>query len=65
VLDCPDCKAEFTHSEITEIESHSTLNPFTGLLAKPEFPGDGLRLECPNCKKNSLYWRHQLVYRPT
>jgi len=62
VLSCAECNAEFTHTEIAGIQT-SSFDLFTGLLAKPEFPVEGLQLECPNCKKRSLYQRYQLVLR--
>jgi hypothetical protein len=62
VLDCPDCNEDFTQSEIPESDS-LVPDPFTGSVAKPEFPTDGLSLRCPNCKTTSVYQRYQLIYR--
>jgi endogenous inhibitor of DNA gyrase (YacG/DUF329 family) len=58
VLYCPICEKEFTHSNIER------RNPEDYYIdPKPEFPAEGLSVECPNCKKSSVYRRHQLVYR--
>jgi len=62
VLNCPECNTEFIYTEIAGTQS-SSFDLFTGLLPKPEFPAAGLLLECPNCKRRSLYQRYQLVYR--
>jgi endogenous inhibitor of DNA gyrase (YacG/DUF329 family) len=57
MLYCPECEKRFPHSEVT-FES----GVYASLGNKPDFPDGGLSLECPNCKKTSLYQRHQLVY---
>jgi hypothetical protein len=63
VLGCPECNEDFTHSQINA-ESQPTLrDPFAWLGDKPEFPAAGLQMECPNCKKISIYSRTQLMYR--
>jgi endogenous inhibitor of DNA gyrase (YacG/DUF329 family) len=64
VLRCPECNANFTHSEIAT-ENQPLRDSFAGLAVKPEFPEGGMRLECPNCKKSSVYQRHELVFRAT
>jgi hypothetical protein len=63
VLGCSDCKQEFAHSEIKQEHQSSLLDPFAWIGDKPEMPDAGVRLECPNCKKVSVYKRHQLTYR--
>jgi hypothetical protein len=63
VLGCPDCKEDFTHSQIDAEAMPSLRDPFAWLGDKAEFPIAGLSLECPNCKKTSVYSRTQLVYR--
>ena len=35
---------------------------FSALKLKPDFPQGGLKMECPHCKKTSLFQRHQLIY---
>jgi hypothetical protein len=57
VLACPSCKNEFTHGEIG-----TTLKDYY-FPTKPSFPAEGLNLECPSCKKTSLFRQHQLLYR--
>jgi hypothetical protein len=63
VLGCPDCKEDFTHSQVEIRSQTSVQDPFSWLGDKPEFPTSGLMLECPNCKKTSVYRRTQLTYR--
>ena len=56
---CPDCKKEFTHTEIADAGEQ-----FIAWTArKPEFPVGGLRIECPNCTKSFVYQRYELVFR--
>ncbi len=62
VLTCAKCKSEFPHSDVVD-RPPSQRDPFTGTVHKPEFPSDGLSVECPHCKKSSVYQRHQLFYR--
>jgi hypothetical protein len=59
VLKCPECKIDFTHSEV-----HIGREDYGLWLlpSKPEFPKGGSWLECPNCKKTSLFQRFQLTY---
>ena len=59
ILNCPDCKKDFTHSEVKLEEK-----PFQALMFpfKPEFPDGGAPLECPNCKNTSTFQRFQLTY---
>jgi endogenous inhibitor of DNA gyrase (YacG/DUF329 family) len=65
VLNCPHCKQEFTHSEISARAS-SLPDPFlAGSPIKPEFPKDGQSVACPNCTKPSVYQRYQLIHRPS
>jgi hypothetical protein len=65
VLGCPECDREFTHSEIDASRTPSSLDPFAWIGDKPAIPDAGVRLECPHCKKTSLYKRYQLVYSVT
>lgn len=62
VLACPECNAEFTHSEILP-GAPSVRDPFTRAEVKPEFPKAGLNVPCPHCSRPSVYQRHQLLYR--
>ena len=63
VLDCPECNQEFPHSEIDTKRTPSSLDPFSWIADKPDFPDEGIQLRCPHCKKLSVYKRYQLVYR--
>jgi hypothetical protein len=63
VLGCPECKVDFTHSQIDPVTRASLQDPFAWLGDKPEFPTAGLVLECPNCRTTSVYKRTQLTYR--
>jgi hypothetical protein len=65
VVGCPDCDQEFTHSEMATDYQSSLLDPFAWIGDKPEIPEAGVSLECPNCKKVSVYKRYQLTYRAT
>jgi hypothetical protein len=58
VFYCDECNVPFTYSEIQ--------NDGPGLFAveaKPEIAAEGINLDCPNCKKPSIFRRHQLVYQ--
>jgi hypothetical protein len=61
MLTCDKCNSEFAYSDVLDRRSQRD-NPFTGNVHKPEFPSGGLSLECPNCKKSSVYQSHQLFY---
>lgn len=63
VLNCHDCTQEFTHSSISAKAPPDDAFLWTGFEAKPDFPSDGLNVECPHCKKTSLYQRYQLLFR--
>ena len=65
VLGCPDCNQDFTHSQVDTESQNSFRDPFAWLVDKPEIPDSGVQLECPNCKKISIYKRTQLIYRST
>jgi hypothetical protein len=64
ILGCPDCHDDFTYGEIAAVHETS-VHKFIDFLIdkKPDFPITGLSLECPNCKKTSVYKRRQLIYR--
>jgi uncharacterized protein (DUF983 family) len=63
MLTCDRCDSEFPHSDVADRPA-SLRNPFTGYVHKPEFPSEGLSIECPHCKKSSVYQRYELIYRP-
>ncbi len=65
VLSCPKCEQEFTHTEIQADYRSPQIDPFSWIVDKPEMTKGGASLECPNCKKTSVYNRHQLTYRAT
>ena len=62
VLECAQCKVEFTHSEISE-NGHTIRDPFTLTATKPELPAGGVTTVCPNCNGAAVYQRYQLLYR--
>jgi len=62
VLECADCKAEFTHSEISG-SGYMSIDPFTLTANKPEFPEGGVSAVCPSCNATAVYERYQLLYR--
>jgi hypothetical protein len=57
VLTCKSCGERFSHSKIEE-----TLADYF-LPKKPEFPAEGQKLECPNCKTEGTYQRSELRYK--
>jgi hypothetical protein len=61
VLDCPECNAKFTHTELIATESVPA-NDVLRVAPKPEFPEGGLELECPNCKVMSAFQRRELIF---
>jgi DNA-directed RNA polymerase subunit RPC12/RpoP len=61
MLTCSTCSKEFTHSLIPEKHISAELD----LIHKPEFPTEGMELDCPYCGKPGTYQRHDLRYRPT
>jgi hypothetical protein len=38
---------------------------FAWIGDKPKMPEEGVKLECPNCRKVATYKRYQLTYRAT
>jgi hypothetical protein len=58
VLECQECRKDFTHSEVL---TDSGVFAWSGI--KPEFPDGGLTVICPNCNTSGLYQRRQLAYR--
>jgi endogenous inhibitor of DNA gyrase (YacG/DUF329 family) len=58
-VNCPNCKQEFTHTEIDKaMQDQAGHDPF-GLLPKPV---DEKR-RCPHCNKESVFSQNQLFYR--
>ena len=59
VVDCQNCLASFTHSEVgKERKLIDYLLP-----TAPEIPLAGQEMECPSCKTKALYTRRDLRYR--
>jgi DNA-directed RNA polymerase subunit RPC12/RpoP len=58
ILTCSTCGKDFPHSSIHENLTFTKLV----LLRKPEFPSEGLALDCPNCGKSATYQRYDLLY---
>src|SRR6267143_2753544 len=58
MLTCSTCGRDFPHSPIHE---NLTFIKFV-LLHKPEFPSEGLALDCPHCGESGTYERHDLTY---
>jgi hypothetical protein len=54
-LACKNCRAVFTHSQIPDTLAEHFLP------TRPEFPPEGLRCECPNCKAEFTYRQHELT----
>ena len=60
ILTCKNCSKRFSHSKIEE----DKLTNFY-LHRKPEFPAEGLELECPTCNTKSQYQQSDLRYDST
>jgi hypothetical protein len=59
VVDCRNCLAIFTHSEVgRERKLIDYLVP-----TAPQLPPDGQEMECPSCKARALYTGRDLHYR--
>ncbi len=59
---CPECAHKFVHSEITVDDQGA--KPVLILRGKKlDIPESGVSLDCPNCKKTSVYKRDQLIYQ--
>jgi hypothetical protein len=58
VIDCRNCHATITHSEIG---SECKLIDYL-FLTKPEFPIEGTELECPACRVKAVYTQTDLRY---
>jgi hypothetical protein len=56
-LKCEQCGRSFTFAEIED-----TLENYY-LPARPNFPNEGLSLECPHCLTKFTYFRNDLAYR--
>jgi len=63
VLTCPECKLEFTHSQVKDTYAPSLKDAFSWICDKPELPDEGIHLRCPNCMSETAYKRYQLIYR--
>ena len=57
VLNCSNCNEVFTHSSVDDV---GIANYF--MLKKPDFPADGVALECPNCRQSATYQQSDLRY---
>ncbi len=63
VLTCLECDSTFPHTDLSTLSPSLRDDPFLTGAPKREFPSEGIELECPNCNKSSVYFRHQLFYR--
>jgi len=59
VLQCPNCKTEFQHSQISDVGMASYFDP-----PKPKVPPAGIECVCPSCGNAAVYLRTDLMYRP-
>ena len=63
IVDCPECKKEFTHTDVSKIGGGlGSRDPFAS-PPKPKIPEDGIELKCPHCDKTSTYRIFDLRYR--
>lgn len=59
MVDCRNCLASFTHSEVgRDRKLVDYLVP-----TAPELPQGGQEMECPSCKTKALYTSQDLRYR--
>jgi hypothetical protein len=64
VVTCPECSHTFTHTVIeAALLEQAYRDPFK-ILPRPQILGADERRTCPKCKKESLYVRSHLFYRP-
>jgi len=63
VLLCQSCGKPFTYDKVSPSSRGWLHDAFAWLFKKPEFPENGLKIECPKCKQTFLYHRRQLTYR--
>jgi hypothetical protein len=61
IFQCPLCGAELIYAEIAMDLALSELC----FPRKPDFPSEGLALECSHCRKTCVFQRQQLTYRVT
>jgi DNA-directed RNA polymerase subunit RPC12/RpoP len=64
ILTCSTCGKDFSHSsDFPHSSTHENLTFIElVLLRKPEFPSEGLALDCPYCGKSATYQRYDLLY---
>jgi hypothetical protein len=56
LLGCKNCKRDFEYSQIGDTLANLYLPE------KPEFPLQGLELECPHCNTKGIYYRRDLAF---
>ena len=61
VFRCPMCNTDIFHSKVLSLAVNDVYLPGTG--PKPQLPAEGLKVKCPNCHKETLFKRHELVFR--
>jgi predicted nucleic-acid-binding Zn-ribbon protein len=59
ILNCPKCKSEFAHTQVSDLGMASL-----ALTPQPEFAPTGNQCVCPNCGYSAIYFRTDLLYRP-
>jgi DNA-directed RNA polymerase subunit RPC12/RpoP len=58
MLTCSHCKTDFPHSKINTYRYANFVE-----APKPDFPDEGLKVECPHCRHSAVYQRTDLRYR--
>lgn len=58
LLKCPQCRKDFV---FCEIEQPLTLMEYRA-ARKPDWPKDGLTLQCPTCQQFSMFQQHDLAF---
>jgi hypothetical protein len=58
ILQCPNWKTDFEHSQINDVGMASYYLPL-----KPDLPPKGVECTCPRCGSKATYQRKNLCYR--
>ena len=63
VVNCPECKEEFTHTDIRAMVTGVGSRDLFVSPPKPQILEGGTELTCHNCGKTSIYRVFDLRYR--
>jgi endogenous inhibitor of DNA gyrase (YacG/DUF329 family) len=63
VVNCPECREEFTHTDIEAMKSGAGSRDLFASPPKPTIAEGGTQLICPKCNKTSAYQISDLRFR--